>query len=62
MEGGVLPPSIPAAAKDRLTLVGAMDSRGKFTSKDRKNFDSELAKIDWAALMSLTALCYFWLK
>ena len=47
------PPSIPAAARDKLYSVGAMDSKGKFTSKEKRLLDSELAKIDSAARMGL---------
>lgn len=38
-------PSIPAAAKDKLTAVGAMDSKGRFSSKDKKAFDVESSRL-----------------
>lgn len=46
-------PSIPSAAKDKLTSCGVMDSKGKFTSKDLRAFESELQKLDSAARMGL---------
>lgn len=47
------PPKIPAAARDKLTSCGAMDSKGKFTSKDLRTLESELLKLDTAARMGL---------
>ena len=46
-------PLIPPAARDKLTTIGAMDSKGRFNAKDRRTLESELLKIDSAARMGL---------